>query len=284
MGKASSSKKIARAARAGGRASGVRQRNLLFPTAIGAIVLAGGAMVALAWNDHRDQASSVPPVANEDHWHAAYGIYVCGEWQPAIPEYENPNGIHTHGDGVVHIHPFSASAAGENARLGEFLETAGVKLTNDTLEIGDDKWEEGKDECDGKEAELVVAKWQDVETSTKKPALIPSDFDDTRFREDGEGYTIAFVPVDQAEGDSDEEIPKPESAAQLAQLGAIDTGQTPANSTIPGETPESTEPGETTVPTSAPEGGATTTAGEGGSTTVPETVPPSDDAPDTGSG
>ena len=69
MGKASSSKKIARAARAGGRASGVRQRNLMFPAAIGAIVLAGSAMVALAWNDHRDKASSVPPVANQDHWH-----------------------------------------------------------------------------------------------------------------------------------------------------------------------------------------------------------------------
>jgi hypothetical protein len=275
MGKASSSKKIARAARAGGRAAGVRQRNLMFPAAIGAILLGGSAMVAFAWNDHRDKASSVPPVANEDHWHAAYGIYVCGEWQAPIPEYENPNGIHTHGDGVVHIHPFSASAAGENATLGEFLETAGVDLSNGTLQIGDEKWEEGTDECDGKEAELVVAKWQDVQTTTKKPALIPSDFGDTRFRDDGEGYTIAFVPVDQAEGESDEEIPKPESSPQLAELGAIDSGQTPTGSTLPGETTGSTEPGETTVPTTAPEGGSTTAA-SGGSTTVPETVPPSD--------
>lgn len=249
----------------------------MFPAAIGAIVIAGAAMVVLAWNDHRDKASSVPPVANQDHWHAAYGIYVCGEWQPAIPEYENPNGIHTHGDGVIHIHPFSASAAGENARLSEFLDTAGVKLDNNTLEIGDEKWEEGETECDGEAAELVVAKWQDVQTTDKKPALIPSDFGDTRFREDGEGYTIAFVP----EGETD--IPKPESSAQLAELGAIDTGQTPTNSTVPGETPESTEPGETTVPTTAPEGGSTTTAA-GGSTTVPETVPPSDDAPAEGEG
>ena len=248
----------------------------MFPAAIGAIVLAGAAMVVVAWNDHHDTASSVAPVANKDHWHAAYGIYVCGEWLPAIPEFDNPDGIHTHGDGVIHIHPFSSSAAGENARLGVFLDAAGVKLTNDKLEINGKTYEEGKDECDGKEAELVVAKWQDVETTDKKPALIPSDFGDTRFRANGEGYTIAFVPTKEAEGKGDEQIPKPESASQLAQLGAVDTGQTTTDSTLPGETTVSTEPGETTVPTTAPEGGSTTTAG--GSTTTPETVPPADDA------
>jgi hypothetical protein len=247
MGKASSSKKIARAARAGGRASGVRQRNLMFPAAIGVIVLGGVAMVGLAWDEHRDSASTVAPIANQDHWHAAYGIYVCGEWQAPIPEYENPNGIHTHGDGVVHIHPFSDAAAGKNARLGEFLDSAGVELSNDKLVVGDDTWEEGKDECDGKDAELVVAKWQDVETTDKKPSLIPSDFGDTRFREDGEGYTIAFVP----EGETD--IPKPESAAELAALGASDSANPEGTTTVPeGEGTETTvagEPSDTTAPT-----------------------------------
>jgi hypothetical protein len=276
MGKASSSKKIARAARAGGRASSVRQRNLMFPAAIGAIVLAGSAMVALAWNDHRDQASSVPPVANKDHWHAAYGFYICGEWQPAIPTYENPDGIHTHGDGVIHIHPFSSAAAGENARLKVFLDSAGVKLTDDELKIGDKTWKEGDDKCDGKDAELVVARWEHVQTTDKEPALLHSDFGDTRFRDDGEGFTIAFVPTDEAEGKGDKDIPKPESASQLSELGSVDTGQTSTDSTVPGETTVSTEPGETTVPTTAPEGGSTTTAA-GGSTTTPETVPPADD-------
>jgi hypothetical protein len=257
MGKASSSKKIARAARAGGRASGGRQRNLLFPGAIGAILLAGSAMVGLAWNEHRDNASTVPPIANQDHWHAAYGIYVCGEWQAPIPEFENPNGIHTHGDGVVHIHPFSDAAAGKNARLGEFLDSAGVELSNDKLVLGDDTWEEGKDECDGKDAELVVAKWEDVETTEKKPSLIPSDFGDTRFRDDGEGYTIAFMP----EGDND--IPKPESSAELASLGAVDSANPSGTTTVPGgESTETTVEGATTTAptdTTAAEGDAPTT-------------------------
>ena len=46
MGKASSSKKVARAARAGGRSSGSKQRNLLFPAAIGVIILLGTGLIA----------------------------------------------------------------------------------------------------------------------------------------------------------------------------------------------------------------------------------------------
>src|SRR5918994_1642769 len=158
MGKASSSKKVARAARAGGRSSAGRQRNLLFPGVIGAIVLLGSALVWYA-ADERKGDTDIPPVIG-DHWHAAVGIYVCGEWQPDIPEFENTTGIHTHGDGVIHIHPFSQSGAGEN-----------------------------------------------VQDEGAEPALLTAGLDDIRFRGNGEGYTIAFMPEDETD------IPKPETAA-----------------------------------------------------------------------
>jgi hypothetical protein len=250
MGKASSAKKVARAARAGGRSSAGRQRNLLFPGVIGAIVLLGSALVWYAADDRKGD-TSIPPVVGEDHWHAAYGIYVCGEWQPDIPEFENTTGIHTHGDGVIHIHPFSQSGAGENATLGTFLEDTDVKLSDDQLTIGKNElpdgaktWKEGEDKCDGKDAELVVAQWEDVSDENAKPALLTSGLRDIRFRGDGEGYTIAFMP----EGDTD--IPKPPTAANLAELGAVDAGA---------------EAGSTT---SAPGGSSTTTAGAGGTTTT----------------
>lgn len=220
MGKASSSKKVARAARAGGRSATSRQRNLLFPGAIGAIVLVGVALVAFAANDRKSEAD-VPPVLG-DHWHAAVGVYVCGEFLPATPEFENDSGIHTHGDGVIHIHPFTANATGESATLGAYLEDSGIELTNDELTVGDETWSEG-DDCEVEDGEsgpgeLAVAQWKDVQSNDGKPALIVRDFDDVRFREDGEGYTIAFVP----EGTTD--IPQPESAAQLEALGAADAG------------------------------------------------------------
>jgi hypothetical protein len=254
MGKASSAKKVARAARAGGRSSAGRQRNLLFPGVIGAIVLLGSALVWYAADDRKGD-TSIPPVVGEDHWHAAYGIYICGEWQPDIPEFENTTGIHTHGDGVIHIHPFSQSGAGENATLGTFLEDTDVKLSDDQLTIGKNElpdgaktWKEGEDKCDGKDAELVVAQWEDVSDENAKPALLTSGLKDIRFRGDGEGYTIAFMP----EGDTD--IPKPPTAANLAELGAVDAGAQAGSTTT-------TAPGGLTT-TTAGAGGTTTTAGE----------------------
>jgi hypothetical protein len=160
-----------------------------------------------------------PPVANVDHWHAAYGFYICGEWVPNLPENETPDGIHTHGDGVVHIHPFTAGAAGENATLGTFLGgfAGQVTLSDDELVIGDQEWVEGEADCDGEDAELVVARWPDAQCNPDDRDIEDDGFDDLRFEQDGEGYTIAFVP----EGT---EVPLPETAANLAELGALDSG------------------------------------------------------------
>jgi hypothetical protein len=220
---------------------------------IGVIVLLGTALIAFAANDRKSEAD-IAPVANQDHWHAAIGVSVCGEAQPPTQEFESPIGIHTHGDGVIHIHPFSDGGAGENATLGAYLEGAGIEVSDTTLTIGDESWEEGEDECDGEAAELIVAQWKDVQSTDENPALIRRDFDDIRFRDDGEGYTIAFVP----EGTTD--IAKPESAAQLAELGAADAAT--ATSVPEGEAPpegsDTTEPGAEGTDTTPPAETSTT--------------------------
>jgi hypothetical protein len=249
MGKASSSKKIARAARAGGRVKGVRQRNLMFPGIVTAIVLAGTALIVYARSDHRDDATTVPPLVNQDHWHAAYGFYICGEFLPNTPAVETTStaGIHTHGDGVIHIHPFSQAGAGENATLGKFLgDLPDLELTDDELTIGSDHWRNHETKCGDETGELVVARWQNVQTTDQEPSLTYSNFDDLRFRGDGEGYTIAFVP----EGETD--IPKPPSAAQLTELGAVDQGQ-------PSDSTSTTAPADGSTTTTAPAEGSTTT-------------------------
>jgi hypothetical protein len=265
MGKASSSKKVARAARAGGRrASGGRQRDLKFPAVIGLIVLLGSGLIAFAANDRKSDAA-IHPIAGEDHWHAAFGVYICGEFQPNVPLFESPIGIHTHDDGVIHIHPTSGGGAGENATLGAFLDGAGIDLSDSTLKMNDETWKEGDDQCDGEDTELVVAQWKDVQDPASKPALILRDFNDIRFRQNGEGYTIAFVP----EGTTD--IPKPPSAANLAELGAADAGGTGTTQpTAPGDTGSTVpaDPTATTAPAAA-DPTATTAPADPTATTAP---------------
>src|SRR4051794_34093668 len=99
MGKASSSKKVARAARAGGRTTKGPKRQIAYPLAIAAIVVVGVLVVLIARNDNQDAAAATPIVG--DHWHAAYGIYVCDAFLPALTDQiTDTTGLHTHGDGV----------------------------------------------------------------------------------------------------------------------------------------------------------------------------------------
>src|SRR6187397_724629 len=104
MGKASSAKKVARAARAGGRGSrGGRRRSLLFPASVTVVCILGVSLILYART--QDKAEALQPGIT-DHWHAAYGVDICGELQPPLSSgTADPNGIHTHDDGVMHIHP-----------------------------------------------------------------------------------------------------------------------------------------------------------------------------------
>ena len=92
-----------------------------------------------------DQASGVAG----DHWHAAFDVNICGEWIAPPNTFEtvhdNPNvrsGIHTHGDGFIHIHPFTRSEGGSNAILGRFLDYGGFSVSEDSINLGDstDAW------------------------------------------------------------------------------------------------------------------------------------------------
>jgi len=95
---------------------------------IGAIVMGRG-------NDN------TPPVIG-DHWHAAFGVNICGEWLSNPATFETPAGnsgvragIHTHGDGFIHIHPFARAETGDNATLGKFLSYGGWSASEDSISV-----------------------------------------------------------------------------------------------------------------------------------------------------
>lgn len=80
-----------------------------------------------------DPGSDVPRIG-ADHWHAAYTYYVCGEKQPNAPTWEGA-GVHTHGDGVIHIHPFTKAEEGLGASLVKWFEYGGGKLDDDEIRL-----------------------------------------------------------------------------------------------------------------------------------------------------
>lgn len=68
-----------------------------------------------------------------DHWHATYTFYACGEKQPNAPTWEYD--IHTHNDGIFHIHPFQRSSEGSGARMVKWFDYGGGKLTQSEIRM-----------------------------------------------------------------------------------------------------------------------------------------------------
>jgi hypothetical protein len=264
MGKASSAKKVARAARAGGRVSSGQPRSLLFPGVLAAVVILGLTLVVYAREDRQnDDLGGVPQLG--DHIHQALAINVCGEFLPDLPEFESSIGIHTHGDGVIHIHPFSQLGVGANATLERYFKDAreagvDISLSSSKLTYLDESYEEGEAECEGVDDPVLrMAYWENVQGEGEDPEVTTGDFTDLRLTTNGGGITIYY-------GDPDADIPKPPHASQLAELGAADGSQTPD---AQGNTTTTTPDDETTTSTTAgePSESTTTTAGESATTT-----------------
>lgn len=243
MGKASSGKKVARAASTGGGRTSRGKTPWGWYSLISVVVIAGVALVVVSRDDTLDrigERSTEQPTTN-DHWHAAYGFYFCDQFSPPLADNgRDPLGVHTHGDGVIHVHPFSQAASGKRALMGVYERAMGITLNDDRIEVGDRKYSNG-DMCGDKPGKVQA--FVEGEPFNGDPS-------DIHFGKDRMAVVVAFAP----EGT---EIPRtPPSFAQLNNL-----------SDMPAQPPASDVPNEATTTTNAT-GGETTTS-------VPGTTPPS---------
>ncbi|MEE9285417.1 MAG: hypothetical protein V3V35_06800, partial [Dehalococcoidia bacterium] len=112
-----------------------------------------------------------------DHWHARYEITVCGVRQPNVPSFSGGVGVHTHGGGLIHMHPFTPSGEGSGARLVRWFDYGGGKLTQDEMRIaGQSQTYRNGDLCDdGSEGFLqVFVNGQEMDNWSR---YIPQDAD-----------------------------------------------------------------------------------------------------------
>jgi hypothetical protein len=298
----SSTKKAAKLAQKG-KGSRIRfQGGTVFPIAVAATLILGLALIVYA-RQSLPAADSSPPTIN-DHWHAAYGFDLCGDWYQLKGDLEERNsqgqfvnteflrtGIHSHDDGVIHWHPYTAASVGRRATLGVFLQTYGVDLTNDSLTFPSadsleqnpdfpnaeaapplDSYVEGETTCDGQPAELSVRAWGSF-TDTDGGQRYIADMDKIHVDNDNMVFAIYFLPKD-----ADQSMPP--WAQNLPALGAADTNQP-----YPGDLPPTTVlPGDS-VPATTADTTNTTSPDTTPSSTSPDTTPSSTDtAPSTTGG
>ncbi len=237
MGKASTNKKVAKAAGTGGGRTRRGGSSMLFPSVMAVVVILGLALVVVSRGD-KAEADNTPPRAGADHWHAAIGFYVCGNFLPNVTDQNDPRGIHTHGDGVMHIHPFTDRSGGRNATLGVFFEAIEAKVTASSLRIPGTPEKKNGQKCDGRQAEVQTVTWDFDGPPEAKPT--PFEGDPSALKpSDRSLVTVAFMPKGT-------EIPRPPSADQLNKLTDIAPAQAPPSP--PGEAEVLPPPGEGEAP------------------------------------
>ncbi len=215
MGRASSAKKVARAANVGASRRPGDRRAFGFPAAVGLTLVLGVALVVFAAST-RDSA---PTPTLQDHWHDAYAIYDCEtssflEPLPALRDAQgngyDPDGIHSHEDGLIHIHPFTSGVTGKGAQMTVFFDTVGIEMTDDTLTLADGRtFTEAGTTCDDEPVTLQILRWTNaVDAETTEPEVITENFSEIRFLNDGEAFTIALAPLGA-------DIPPPDTIPRL---------------------------------------------------------------------
>ena len=248
MGKASSSKKVARAARAAGR-PGAR-KNYTWPAVIGIVIVLGIIGVVLSRGGGDD--STGPPTLT-DHWHEAYGIDLCGKWAADLPQQVH-SGIHTHGDGLIHVEPTTHQETGKNANVGKFVKDfgQGLVISQSEIRVPGSKvvWKDGG-KCGSKKASVRIYFWKNV--TDKKPKLLTGSLSSMHI-EDNSVIVFAFLP----EGETPD---LPQSVANLQNPNAAEGGggtQTtvatvpPSSSTTAPTEGSSSSTSSSSTPTSTP--------------------------------
>lgn len=256
MASSSSTKKAAKLAQKG-KGRRVRfQGGTVFPAAVALTLILGLALIVYS-RQSVPAADASEPTADQ-HWHAAYGFYLCDTWyqlsgnleeRSASGQLTNQNflrtGIHSHDDGVIHWHPYTSQAVGKNAVLGVFLETYEVELTNDSLKFPSqnvlgfsDEYVEGETKCDGEDAELSVKAWGSF-TDTDSGKRYIANMDRVHIDNDGMVFGIYFTPkgTDQV---------MPPWAQDLPQLGAVDQGAVEPQDLLPVDTSATDATGDET--------------------------------------
>ncbi len=117
-----------------------------------------------------------------DHWHARLAIELCGTIQPPLPP--GPGDVHTHGDGIIHIHPATPRSAGGNASLQTFFRTTPVTITPMSIAVGGEHYRNGERCPDGRPGALNVLVRHGRESAFHRRrnflSYLPQDGDDIR--------------------------------------------------------------------------------------------------------
>jgi hypothetical protein len=163
-----------------------RRGSVAFLSVIVIILLAGTGLLVLFKSNPKPLTRGAIP---GEHWHANLKIELCGKTLGDYPFIEGE--IHSHGDGVIHIHPQTPAFSGDNANLGAFLRTYETTLRTDEngkqqLVLPDGKSYADGDTCPGSKTKHTIETLVNGKRAEGDPSLL--------LPKDGDAFIIRFGP------------------------------------------------------------------------------------------
>ena len=204
----------------------------------------------------------ITDLTGSSHVHAAYGFFKCDAYVAPFDgsAFADPVGIHSHDDGLIHIHPFVDRVSGRRARLGVWMDSTLVTITKNKVAFPADTagkkkttYDVSKDRCGEKKvsAEVSVLVWKSSKDTA--PVRYTGDYRQIPLKE-GQAYGFVFAPKGT-------KVPIPAS---------IKTVETPAD--LGATTTTIAATGTTTTVKGAVSTGASTTIAAAGAASTPTTA------------
>ena len=279
MGKASSSKKVARAAGLGGGKTYGRP-NYGYYLGLTVLMVLGvlGVYNATHYRNGKvnEAGNAAPTVGQSPPWYQGYAVEACGKMLAYVPTNKNPYGITTKEAGIIDISPTVKSAAGHNATLGKFASSIGMTLNAAQLQLpGGHLYQDGQT-CQGKPGHVYVMTWSSPQEPAADGVLQDSKSADNPCSPDCNSgallrnnwlVTMAFLPA-PPKGQTLSVLQPP--ASVISKLTTLVAAAANTTTTTPGATLPTTLP--TTAPTTAPTGASSSTTSNGQTTTSPGTT------------
>lgn len=130
-----------------------------------------------------------------------------------IDRHGDQAGIHTHEDGLIHIHPSRDETAGPNAVLALFLAKVDLDLNDERLVLPDGTARSNGDQCSSGPGRLAVYQWAPSPAGDATAEVVTTDLDQVPLR-DNHALALVFAPEDA-------DIPPPPSVYALDTMGDI---------------------------------------------------------------
>jgi hypothetical protein len=266
MGKASSAKKVARAAGLGGSRA-YRERpawNYYFAVLVLVVLGVLGVYNSREYLDNKVNAAgnTAPKVGQSPPWLEGYAIDACGKLLPPIKSNKNPYGIYTKGDGIIYISPTKKSVAGRNATLAKFANAVGMQFNAGDLQVPGGHLYVNGDTCEGKPGHVYVMTWsspqapasdgvlqnkQEINQATGYEDTCNPDCDSGVLLENDQLVTMAFLPA-PPKGHS-LQVLKPPNSVVLSLSRLIASGGTTTTTAPPAKATTTTTPKRATSTT-----------------------------------